>query len=397
MPTIKLTEKSIARLPAPDPSGKQMLHWDSELKGFGVLCSGTSNAKSFIVQRALPDGTRRRVTIAKTNVIKLDEAVIQAKKLLATFYTGRDPKSLGRDNPTLKSALSDYVAARADLKASSVAFYQDAVNRLLEPWLDLPLRTITREMVEQRLAKIAKDVAAASEYSGNASANSAMRSFRAIYNFAADRAPPDNPMPPNPVRLKKVWLPVKPRTRTVATGDMKKFYKAVCGLENKVASDYLKLVMFTGLRRREASGLLWDHVDLHGRVISLPADVTKPGRKLDLPMSDFVYDLLSARRRLGNTKWVFPANSESEHLEEPKSFLKEIAKASGVRVSVHDLRRGFITIAESTDISPFALKALVNHALGNDVTEGYIQMDVERLRPAMQKVTDRIKLLCGLT
>jgi len=30
------------------------------------------------------------------------------------------------------------------------------------------------------------------------------------------------------------------------------------------------------------------------------------------------------------------------------------------------LRRTFIMLAESTDISPLALKALVNHALGND-------------------------------
>ena len=60
MPTIKLTEKAIARLPAPDPSSGQMLHWDSELKGFGVLCSGTTGAKSYVVQHALKDGRRRR-------------------------------------------------------------------------------------------------------------------------------------------------------------------------------------------------------------------------------------------------------------------------------------------------------------------------------------------------
>jgi hypothetical protein len=59
---------------APDPSGKQVLHWSDELKGFGVLCSGTSGAKSYVVQHALPDGTRRRVTVARTNVITLDEA-----------------------------------------------------------------------------------------------------------------------------------------------------------------------------------------------------------------------------------------------------------------------------------------------------------------------------------
>jgi hypothetical protein len=31
--------------------------------------------------------------------------------------------------------------------------------------------------------------------------------------------------------------------------------------------------------------------------------------QLDLPMSDFVHDLLVARRSIGDGKWVFPANS----------------------------------------------------------------------------------------
>ena len=64
MPRLKLTEKSIARLPAPDPSGKQVPYWDQDLKGFGVLVSGKTNGKSFIVQRDLPDGRTRRITIA---------------------------------------------------------------------------------------------------------------------------------------------------------------------------------------------------------------------------------------------------------------------------------------------------------------------------------------------
>ena len=45
---------------------------------------------------------------------------------------------------------------------------------------------------------------------------------------------------------------------------------------------------------------------------------------------------------------------------------------------------------------PLALKALVNHAIGGDVTEGYVQMTVERLREPAQKVCDRMIELCGI-
>ena len=63
MPRQKLTQKVVDRLPAPDPSGQQVLHWDTDLKGFGVLCSGTTTARSFIVQRDLVGGRTRRVTV----------------------------------------------------------------------------------------------------------------------------------------------------------------------------------------------------------------------------------------------------------------------------------------------------------------------------------------------
>lgn len=109
--------------------------------------------------------------------------------------------------------------------------------------------------------RIAVEVSARGRGSGHAAANSAMRALRVLYNFAADRAPPSNPMPPNPVRLKKAWLPVAPRTRIVAADELPKFYKAVCKLPSEVARDYLLLLLFTGLRRREAAALRWDEID----------------------------------------------------------------------------------------------------------------------------------------
>ncbi len=47
MPKLKLTKTAVERLQAPDPSGKQVLHWDTELRGFGVLCSGVTNSKTY--------------------------------------------------------------------------------------------------------------------------------------------------------------------------------------------------------------------------------------------------------------------------------------------------------------------------------------------------------------
>jgi hypothetical protein len=208
------------------------------LRGFGVLVSGVTAAKSYVVQRPLLDGRTRRVTIGPANVLRLAEAQERAKEALASFYRGIDLKAGRRGEATLRSGLEDYLQARADLRSRSAKGYRDSVN-YLAPWLDLPLRAITREMVENRLREIAGTVATGGHFSGNAAANGAMRALRAIYNFAAERAPATNPMPLNPVRLKKLWLPVEPRSRMVAAEDLPRFYAAVCALLNPEHRDYL--------------------------------------------------------------------------------------------------------------------------------------------------------------
>jgi integrase len=61
-------------------------------------------------------------------------------------------------------------------------------------------------------------------------------------------------------------------------------------------------------------------------------------------------------------------------------------KRLGKNVTFHDLRRTFITIAESLDIPSYALKKLLNHRDPNDVTAGYIVIDAERLRKPMEDI-----------
>ena len=61
-------------------------------------------------------------------------------------------------------------------------------------------------------------------------------------------------------------------------------------------------------------------------------------------------------------------------------------KAAGQGHRAPSLAAAFITVAESADISPLALKALANHSLGNDVTSGYALMTAERLRERTRRV-----------
>jgi integrase len=76
--------------------------------------------------------------------------------------------------------------------------------------------------------------------------------------------------------------------------------------------------------------------------------------------------------------------------------MAKVIKESGISFTIHDLRRTFMTIAESLDISAYAVKRLANHKMNNDITAGYIIADVERLRDPMQKITDYILKCAGV-
>jgi integrase len=394
MPTLKLkNEKTVEKLRAPTATGKQVLHWDVDLKGFGVLCSGTSNARSYVVQAAV-GGLTRRITIGRVNVLKLPVARQKAAEVLANLTLGHDPKVAKRGSPTLAAILTDYLSARGgNLGSRTIQNYADLIKLHLDGWLAKPMMMITPEMVEIRHRAIADAVAEAGTSSGYATANAAMRTLRLLWNHALEKYPS---LGTNPVRLRKRWFNVERRTRMVRSDQLPVFYQAIMALPNPVHRDYLLLLLFCGLRRREAASLTWNDVDFVQRVIRIPASVTKAGRKLDLPMTDIIHDMLVARRALGDAVFVFPSNSRSGHIEEPKFALKIVAKTTGIEVSVHDLRRTYVTVAEGCDINAMALAALVNHSLGRSVTAGYVVMSAERLRDPAQKVADKLKALCEI-
>jgi integrase len=76
--------------------------------------------------------------------------------------------------------------------------------------------------------------------------------------------------------------------------------------------------------------------------------------------------------------------------------MAKVIAVSEVSFTVHDLRRTFITIAESLDIPAYALKRLLNHKMNSDITAGYIIIDVERLRKPMEQISEYLLKCMGI-
>lgn len=401
------------------PASGQSFHRDAEIRGFGVRVTARG-AKSFIVEKRVR-GRVRRFTIGRYPERTVEEARREALVLLGKIASNVDPaaeKALARaQGITLRDAFEDFKKARKGLKPKTLYDYERFLKVAFADWQERRLVEINREMIQRRHTKLGTE-------RGPAYANLAMRFLRGLFNFAIARY--EDPeggslIPDNPVeRLSRTraWYPTQRRRRVIKAHEMPAWFAAVDALrvaeglpdgsgrpsaEGTVA-DFLLLCLFTGLRREEAMSLRWEQVDLDDRTLVLPDP--KNREPLLLPLSSFVVALLRRRRDYAEahtppaaerwrTAFVFPGSGRRGHLVEPRKTVERVVEASGVAFTTHDLRRTFITVAESIDLPYYAIKKLVNHKMGGDVTAGYIADDVDRLREPMQRITDRLLALAN--
>lgn len=176
------------------------------------------------------------------------------------------------------------------------------------------------------------------------------------------------------------------RKTFIKAHELAPWYQGIQALENAILRDYLLLIIFTGLRRQEAAKLQWSQVDFKAGTLTITD--TKNHETHILPLSDYLHSLLLKLHRNAASAFVFPGPGAGGHIIEPHKQIAKVVKETGSHFTVHDLRRTFITVAESLDIPAYALKRLLNHKMQNDVTAGYIMTDTERLRKPMQQITD---------
>lgn len=388
---MKLTKLNVEKLPIPQALRAkvtaQKRYYDDTLKGFGVRVT-SGRTKAFFIEKLI-QGKLRRITIGHYGELTVEEARKQAQILLGQIAKGINPltekKAAKAKTITLKEAFRDYIQARKTLKPKTAHSYSLIVTSAFESWYNKPITSITKDKIAQRHEILGKE-------RGQAYANLAMRILRALFNFATTQyedADGKSLIIENPTkRLSQArsWYRVKRRETYIKAHELAAWYEGVQQLENEIFRDFLLLVLFTGLRREEAASLTWEQIDLKAKTLIITD--TKNSEVHTLPLSDYLYKLLSERKTNAISLYVFPSPGSKGYIVEPRKQMTKVTKKSGVAFTIHDLRRTFITIAESLDIPAYALKRLLNHKMNHDVTSGYIISDVERLRRPMQQITD---------
>ena len=387
MAKIKLTKSKIDSIPHPE-SG-QNYYSDSQLSGFGLRVGAKS--KTYFAEKRVK-GRSVRVTIGQHGILTSDQARKNAQAILGKMAGGHDPNISKRGERSkgisLEKAFEEFLQTRT-LKPRTIKDYRGALDIHLKDWKQKRVVDINRNSVAIRHKKL-------NEKHGPAQANQTMRFLRSLLNYCAgsyedsEGTPLIKDNPVNKLTQTKQWYRVQPRQTVIKNYELLGWYKACVKLENEISRDYLLLTLFTGLRKGEGLSLKTKQIDLIGKTFSV---IDPKNRKtMILPLSDFIFNLLNSRIKAnGECEYLFPSfRKPGKHLIEPKKQVRQITEKSGVNFCLHDLRRFFITTAESLDLSAYSIKLLVNHSTGGDVTAGYVMADVERLRSPMQKITDRI-------
>ena len=388
--------KSFVDKEAKIPVGKdQVFYRDSELKGFALRVTA-NGVKSFVVEKNIGNKVRR-ITLGQYGALTAEEARKEAKKIIGHITSGGDPIAEKRADKmrgvTLNEVFNDYIQVRKTLKQTTLKNYQQILCKAFDNWGNKPLLSITKDKIAKHHEKLGKE-------HGEAYANLAMRVLRALFNFAAGQyedAEGRSLILENPVKRlsqTRAWYRIERRQTFIKSHELALWYQAVNQVQNPTLRDYLLLILFSGLRRQEAATLKWDQIDVVARTMKVLD--TKNHEPHTLPLSDFLYELLKQRKQNQTNEYVFQGTGAAGHIIEPRKQMAHVIKATGIHFTVHDLRRTFITIAESLDIPAYALKRLMNHKMSNDVTAGYIVADVERLRKPMQLVTDYILKCMGV-
>ena len=369
---------------------------------------GKTGIKAFILFRKV-NGKPILVTLGRYPAMTIDQARTEARKQLGLMVTGIDPNKAKKaervKGTTLNQCLEDYLSIRASLAENTKKGYRAMVNNHLSDWKDKPLKNIDRDMVAARHKRIINN-------GESVAANNVMRCLRALFNFANGQYEDEYGKPlftDNPVtRIShtRAWTPEKRRTTIIRASELPIWVEAVDKLrssdENHIdespalVADYLEFCLFSGLRRDDVLSLQWTQIEFDVALMH-PVIHKKQSEVITLPLSDYLITILKRRKKVQVNEYVFSGRGGDGRFDDPKRQIAKVVKQSGIKFSSHDLRRTFISVAESLDISTYAIKRLCTHSLGSDVTAGYIQMDVERLRAPMQKITDYFLKAMGKT
>ena len=157
---------------------------------------------------------------------------------------------------------------------------------------------------------------------------------------------------------------------------------------NIYASQAIKLLILTGIRREEAMQARWESVDMEKGFLCLPK--TKSGLPRYVALNDAAREVLVKLPRLDGSPWVFPGKDPTKPVCNPVKAFHRILDAAGVeKCRIHDCRHTFASLLVNQGASLYQVQQLLGHA-SVSTTQRYAHLADSTLRDTSQLVSNLV-------
>ncbi|WP_110685111.1 tyrosine-type recombinase/integrase [Salinicola aestuarinus] len=156
-------------------------------------------------------------------------------------------------------------------------------------------------------------------------------------------------------------------------------------------ADYVRVCLYTGMRKSEVTGLTWDRVNLERRILILETGTTKSGKRRSVPLHEVAAAALESRLRWRNrhcpsSPWVFCNGKGGQVRDMKKSFASALKSAGIENFRQHDQRHTLASwmVMSGTDL--MRVRDMLGHA-SVEQTQRYAHLHPDMLIEAVNSLT----------
>lgn len=390
----KITKRIVDTL-KPDPSGRELLVWDAEMRGFGVRMMPSGVASYFVYYRTA-EGRQRKLVLGRVGTLTPEEARQRAREKLTEASKGADPSAERhkvRKAITVSELCDLYLAdAEGRVKPTTLAANKGAFETHVKPLIG---RRTVRELTHEDIVKLQVDIVAgrtAKPRQGRGGVTTGGKGVAArtivVFSSALEFARKRKIVRENVAR--DVHRPAPGRQRRFLTlkeiGTLGAAMRTALDLgETETGIAAVRFLLLSGCRRMEALALPVAWIDEAGGCIRFGD--TKTGAQLR-PIGRSAFAVLG--RVASRNGWAFPAVRGKGHFVGlPKVLNRLCTRAKLEGVTVHVLRHSFAATAAEMGFSELTIAGLLGHRISS-VTARYAHVPDTALVVAADRVSARI-------